>query len=140
MKCYASKVILVTYFTCACLIGTARDTFGTFKDWDYGPRGAFGFVKLDKPFERHYYKVSPIDSNSVKIQEINASEITIRTVVVTLANGLLSKVTHTNQWGHTYKILNFTPLGNDEFMVTERVNGKNSLLPAKAEKFIYKND
>jgi hypothetical protein len=131
---------LITAFTFIYQLGTSRETFGTFKDWDYSGTEVFGFLKLVNPVARHYYRITKQDSTSVRVEEINASEIIIRTVIIKFVNGQLSKVTHTNQWGDTYKILIFVPLGNDEFTVTETVNGKNSLLPCKTSKFIYKNN
>lgn len=111
-----------------------------YKDWDYTPTSVFGLIKLENTSNRSFYKITRIDNQSTRVQEYNAAGIVINTTVVRFFNGNLKLVTETDQWGKTYQTTKFTSLGNGVFNVTETNTGKNSLLPCKSVKYIYKNN
>ena len=112
---------------------------GIFKDWNYSPTEVFGLIRLENTSNKPYYKISRIDNQSTKIQEYNASGIVENTKVIRFVNGKLNTITSSDEWGKVYEITKFTVTGPDEFMVTRRNNGKNSYLPCKGAKYIYKN-
>ena len=119
---------------------TARGTGENYKDWDYTPTSVFGLVKLENTSNRSFYKITRIDNQSTRVQEYNPAGIVINTTVVRFFNGNLKLVTETDQWGKTYQTTKFTFLGNGTFNVTETNTGKNSNLPCKLVKYIYRNN
>ncbi len=132
--------ILTLIFMLAHVLGSARDTFGTFKDWDYTPHQVVGVGKLIDPVNRTYYKISAINKYNVRVQKINPRGIVTTTYIVTFVDSLLSRHVTLNQWGDTTEVFKFSPMAANEFMVTFFSKGKNGLLPCKGMKYIYKDD
>ncbi|HZX59963.1 MAG TPA: hypothetical protein VFE54_14600, partial [Mucilaginibacter sp.] len=111
-----------------------------FKDWNYSPNEVFGLVKLESTSNRSWYKISHLDNQSTRVQEYNAAGIVTNTTILRFFNGKVKMMTSTDQFGRTYETTKYTNLGNDEFMVTTTNTGKNSYLPCKSVKYIYKNN
>src|SRR5579863_5663987 len=141
-KIYTPLLAFVAAVATVCLFTgfTSKPVEERYKDWNYSPAGVFGLVKLDNTTHRSWYKLSHIDNQSTRIQEYNAAGIVVYTTIVRFFNGKLNMMTSTDQWGNTYETAKYTYIGNDEFNVTRTNTGKNSYLPCKSARFIYKNN
>jgi hypothetical protein len=113
---------------------------GLYNDWDYGPNGVYGNLRLTKITSRSYYKIERADPQTTKVYQINPSGVVINTAVVTFANTNLSRVEEINQWGETYEYRKYTMTAKNEFRVTDLVRGKNIFLPCKYALHIYKGE
>lgn len=142
-KIYSPMLLRSAALMVALLISSAFAAFSNgenYKDWDYTPTSVFGLMKLETTTNRSFYKITRMNAQSTKVQEYNAAGIVINTTVVRFFNGNLKLVTETDQWGQTYQTTKFTLIGNGIFSATETNTGKNSLLPCKSVKYIYKNN
>ncbi|NOT51124.1 MAG: hypothetical protein HOP10_07580 [Chitinophagaceae bacterium] len=116
---------------------TTKEAF--FKEWNYGPTNVFGLVKLDNLTERSYYKIIKTDASTSKVYSYNAAGVQTGMITFRFTNGKITQMARTDRWGDTYEITKFTLAGPDQFIVTRKSSGKNSFLPCKAAKYIYKN-
>src|ERR1043166_6952264 len=116
---------------------TPKEAF--FRDWNYGPTGVFGLVKLDNTFQKPYYKIIKTDPQSTKVYSYNAAGMQTSMITIRFVNGKINQLARTDRWGDTYEITKFTSAGPDQFIVTRKSSGKNSFLPCKAARYIYKN-
>lgn len=109
-----------------------------FKDWNYTPTGVFGLLKLDNVSERSYYKIVKTDAQTSKIYSYNAAGMQTGMVTIRFAAGKITQLARTDRWGDTYEVTKFAVAGPDQFIVTRKSSGKNSFLPCKAARYIYK--
>jgi hypothetical protein len=116
---------------------TAKEAF--FKEWNYSPTAVFGLIKLDDLSERSYYKIIKTDASTTKVYSYNAAGIQTGMITFRFANGKITQMARTDRWGDTYEVSKFTLAGPDQFIVTRKNTGRNSFLPCKAAKYIYKN-
>jgi len=116
---------------------TNKEAF--FKDWNYSSSGVFGLVKLENTKQRTYYKIVKIDGQTSKVYSYNTAGVQTGMVTIRFANGKINQLARTDRWGDTYEINKFTLVGPDQFIVTRKSSGKNSFLPCKAAKYVYKN-
>lgn len=142
-KRHSSKPLQAIVLIVASFISYAFAAFGSgenYKDWNYSPTSVVGLIRLDNTANRSFYKITRMNEQSTKVQQYNAAGIVTNTTVVRFFNGSLKLIAETDQWGKTYQTTKFTYLGNGIFNVTETNTGKNSYLPCKSVKYIYKNN
>ena len=133
--------ILLSIFLCFSQLAMSQHVDeGAYNDWDYGPHGVYGNLKLAKVSERAYYRIARTGPGSVIVQQINPSGIVVNTATVNFSNGVLSKVEEANQWGEQYETTQYKPVGIDSFRVTDLVRGRNSFLPCKYALNIYEKE
>lgn len=125
------------YYSAAQIPATNKEAF--FKEWNHSPTAVFGLIKLDDLSERPYYKIVKTDASTTKIYSYNAAGVQTGMITFRFANGKITQMARTDRWGDTYEITKFTLAGPDQFIVTRKSSGKNSFLPCKAAKYIYKN-
>jgi len=113
---------------------------GVYNDWDYGPNGVYGNLRLTRITARSYYKIERADPQTANIFQINPSGVVINIAVVTFVNGNLSRVEEINQWGETYEYRKYTMTAKNEFRVTDLVRGKNIFLPCKYALYVYRGE
>jgi antitoxin component YwqK of YwqJK toxin-antitoxin module len=119
--------------------GMAGEPDSTFKDWYYTPTGVFGRLPLAKTRYRTYVKISRMSKDLVVIEKHNPADILINTTQVRFANGRISLMTETGEWGEPYDSTWFKPDGDNDFIVTERIRGVNPFLPCRSERLTFKN-
>ena len=110
---------------------------GSYNDWDYGPHGVYGNLRLTKATARTFFKISKDGPQKVVVRQLNPSGTVINTATVTFSNGVLSEVDQANQWGEVYEYRHFQSKEKDVFSVTDLVRGRNIFLPAKYALFMY---
>lgn len=125
------------FYCTAQIPATTKEAF--FKEWNYSPTAVFGLVKLDDLSERSYYKIIKTDASTTKVYSYNAAGTQTGMITFRFANGKITQMARTDRWGDTYEITKFTIAGPDQFIVTKKNTGRNSFLPGKACKYIYKN-
>jgi hypothetical protein len=113
---------------------------GCFNDWDYGPHGIYGNLRLSKLKERFYYRIEKDGPQKVIVREFNPSGVVVNTAFVSFVNGILSEVDEVNQWGDIYEYRNYQQKEENVFQVTDLLHGKNVFLPCKYAIHIYKNE
>jgi hypothetical protein len=134
------KTLLLIFLGVSQLAMSQHVDEGAFNDWDYGPHGVYGNLKLAKVSERGYYRIERTGTGDVVVGQINPSGIVIHTATVHFANGVLTGVEEANQWGEPYETRRYMPVGVDSFRVTDLVRGKNAFLPCKYALNIYKKE
>src|SRR5690242_11601545 len=101
----------ICFFFTSCFIAlavfsqvpaTTKEAF--FKDWNYGPTGVFGIVKLDNLTERSYYKIVKTDIQTTKVYSYNAMGVQTNMVTVRFGNGKITQLARTDRWGDTYEV------------------------------------
>lgn len=132
-----SLFLVVAWSADAQIPATAKEAF--FKDWNYSPTAVFGLVKLDHVLEKSYYKIVKTDAQTSKVYSYNVAGVQTGMITFRFINGKITQMARTDQWGDTYEVTKFAIAGPDQFIVTRKSSGKNSFLPCKAAKYIYKN-
>ncbi len=138
-------MIRKTILLCICfivLINYAQSavTEGKFKDWNYSPTDVFGLIKLDNTNHKKYFKIIKNAEQKAVVEEYNQADVLQYTTTFTFVNGVISIITTTDEWGNTYNTRKFVRVNNNEFYVTQINYGKNSLLPCKLAKYVYKDN
>jgi hypothetical protein len=113
---------------------------GYYNDWDYGPHGVYGNLRLFKIKDRTCYRIEKDGPQKVIVRQFNPSGIVINTISVSFVNGILSEVDRTDQWGEIYEYRNYQPKEENVFQVTDLVRGKNISLPCKYAIHIYSKE
>ncbi len=126
-----------TWTSNAQIPATAKEAF--FKDWNYSPTAVFGLVKLTDVSERSYYKIVKTDAQTTKVYSYNVAGLQTGMITFRFINGKITQMARTDRWGDTYEVTKFAIAGPDQFIVTRKSSGKNSFLPCKAARYIYKN-
>ncbi|HWR33193.1 MAG TPA: hypothetical protein VN451_06700, partial [Chitinophagaceae bacterium] len=125
-----------TIYCSAQVPATAKEAF--FKDWNYSPTAVFGLVKLTDVSERSYYKIIKTDAQTTKVYNYNVAGLQTGMITFRFVNGKITQMARTDRWGDTYEVTKFAIAGPDQFIVTRKSSGKNSFLPCKAARYIYK--
>lgn len=136
---FVAAMLPIDNFCEAQIPATAKEEI--FKDWNYSPAGVFGLHKLVKPEQRSYYKIFKPNNETVKVQSYNSSGIVTSTTLIRFVNGKINQVATTNRWGETTDITKYAATTvPGEFIVTSKNRGRNSYLPCKGAKYIYRNN
>ena len=110
---------------------------GYYNDWDCGPHGVYGNLRLTKTTGRTCYKIEKAGPGKVVITKSNPSGTVIKVETLEFTNGVISEFDVADQWGNIYEYRSFTPEGDNVFRVTDLVRGKNIYLPCKYAHYIY---
>jgi len=129
--------LAATFSADAQIPAAAKEAF--FKDWNYSPTAVFGLVKLTDVSEKPYYKIIKTDALTTKVYSYNVAGLQTGMITIRFVNGKITQMARTDRWGDTYEVTKFSIGGPDQFIVTRKSSGKNSFLPCKAARYIYKN-
>ena len=132
-----SLFLVATWSAEAQILATAKEAF--FKDWNYSPTAVFGLVKLTDVSEKSYYKIVKTDAQTSKVYSYNVAGVQTGMITFRFVNGKITQMARTDRWGDTYEVTKFAIAGPDQFIVTRKSSGKNSFLPCKAARYIYRN-
>ena len=113
---------------------------GYFNDWDYGPHGVYGNLRLSKIKERTFFSIEKDGAQKIIVRKFNPSGVVTNTATVNFQNGTLSEVDQTDQWGQVYEYRHYLPKGENVFQVTDLVRGRNISLPCKYSIHLYTNE
>jgi len=113
---------------------------GNFNNWDFGPAGIHGNLRLTKTIARKYFHIEKNGAQTVNVKLINPAGITVNTTTITFSNGLIKGIDEKNQWGEHYNHRDFTAIGKNEFKVKDFSRGTNNLLPCKYAIYTYEKE
>ena len=65
---------------------------GYYNDFDFGPHGVYGNLKLEKVTGREYYEIKKTSDSTVRSIQMNPSGIPKSTYIITFKNGLISHI------------------------------------------------
>ena len=104
---------------------------GYYNDFDFGPHGVYGNLKLGKVTGRGYYEIKKTSDSTVRSNQMNPSGITQSTYLITFKNGLISHIEKLNAWGTVVEYRKYEMIDENVFKLTFLSNGVNIFLPCK---------
>ena len=140
MNLCRNLLLLTLVFLCKFAFTQRHVDVGFFNDWDYGPGGVYGDLKLPKTAARTYYRIVKTGPGKMVVTKFNPSGVAINTATVTYLNGRLSEVDEADKWGEIYEYRHYQLQEKNIFRVTILRNGSNAFLPGKYALYTYTGD
>lgn len=110
---------------------------GDFKSWQFSDKVVVGNILLENTNGIDFCRISQLDNETTRIEEINSNGVLDQTIMVKFTGGIISSISYTNRHGRVYRTRTFA--NEEEGLYEESLtDGEKDYLPCRGIRHVLK--